>query len=62
MVLRDHTGKFLAGGTTSFEAAATAFEAEAVGVREALSWIKHMHLESRKIVLETGSLLVVNEI
>lgn len=60
MVLRDHTGDFLADKVIGFEAAATAFEAEAIGTREALAWIKHKQLQNRRVVLETDALLVVN--
>lgn len=59
MVMMNHIGEFLAGRTRCFEAASTVFEAEAVGVREALSWIKSMQLVNQKIELETDSLLVV---
>lgn len=40
MVLRDHTASFLAGKNLSFATPDTAFEAEALSIREALSWIK----------------------
>ena len=62
MVLRDHNGSFVAGKNLSFVNPTTAFEAEAVGVREALSWIKEQHLHTCKIKLESDSLVVVQSI
>lgn len=62
MVLRDHTGSFLAGRVLRREAAATVFEAEAIGVREALAWIKEQHSTRPSILLETDSMLVVHGI
>lgn len=39
MVLRGHDGVFVAGKTSRFSVADSVFEAESIGVREALSWI-----------------------
>ena len=60
MVLRNHDGEFLAGQTSCFEATTSVFEAEVIGVREALSWIKFMQFVNQKVELESDSLLVVN--
>lgn len=62
MVLRDHTGAFLAGKNVSFTTPDIVFEAEALGVREALSWIKERRLQSHRIELEIDSLLVVHSL
>lgn len=39
MVLRDHGGTFIAGQTLRLQAPDSVFEAEVIGVREALFWI-----------------------
>lgn len=59
MVLRDHRGTFIMGRTSCAMSPSSVFEAEAIGVREALSWIKMLQLHHCKIQLETDSLLVV---
>ncbi|XP_074374765.1 uncharacterized protein LOC141715185 [Apium graveolens] len=46
MVLRDQEGGFIAGKTHSMRAPGSVFEAEAIGVREALSWVKDQHLQN----------------
>lgn len=60
MVLRDHCGMFLEGRTVSLTQAADVLEAEALGIREALSWVKNM--EGRKVMVESDSLLAVSAI
>ncbi|XP_074327074.1 uncharacterized protein LOC141665017 [Apium graveolens] len=40
MVLRDHHGHFRAGKTLRLSAPASVIEAEVIGTREALSWVK----------------------
>ncbi|KAL8099954.1 hypothetical protein AgCh_032277 [Apium graveolens] len=62
MVLRDHRNTFLVGCTSCFRALVSVFEAEVIGVREALSWVKDMQFNACKVELETDSLLVVQGI
>lgn len=62
MVLRDHEGKFLTGRCMCLESTTTVLEAEAIAVREALSWIKAKQLGDQKVELETDSMLVVHGI
>lgn len=62
MVLRDHLGSFLAGKNLRLFAPVSVVEAEVVGVREALSWIKEMHLQNTRVIIETDSLLTVQAI
>lgn len=57
MVLRDYSGTFVASKNPI-----SMFEAEAVGVREALLWIKELHLQSIRVLIETDSLLTVQAI
>lgn len=57
MVLRDHQGQFLRGRTRRVAGQVQAFEAEAVGMLEALSWIKNS--TGQEVVVESDSLLVV---
>lgn len=59
MVLRDHNGEFLAGKNLSFLSPDSVFEAEAIGAKEALSWIKEQGLQNHRILLESDSLMVV---
>lgn len=40
MVLRDHLGYYVAGKVSCFPMVASFFEADVIGIREALSWIK----------------------
>lgn len=46
MVMRDHLCTFIAGKTRCFPSVDSVFEAEAVGIREALSWIKEHQLNN----------------
>ncbi|KAL8148278.1 hypothetical protein AgCh_005592 [Apium graveolens] len=62
MVSRDHKNTFLVGRTSCFRAPVSVFEEEAIGVREALSWVKDMQFNACKVELETDSLLVVQGI
>lgn len=55
MVLRDHRGVFLEGRNLTLPCPLSVFEAECIGVREALSWI--MSRQERRGVVETDSLL-----
>lgn len=59
-MMRNHRGEFLLGKNLSREKPDSAFEAEALGVREALSWIKEQRLQNHNILLESDSLLVVS--
>lgn len=62
MVLRGHDGVFVAGKTSRFSAADYVFEAESIGVREALSWIYDNNLQNENVVIESDSLITVNAI
>ncbi|KAL8148276.1 hypothetical protein AgCh_005590 [Apium graveolens] len=62
MVSRDHKNTLLVGRTSCFRAPVSVFEEEAIGVREALSWVKDMQFNACKVELETDSLLVVQGI
>ncbi|KAH9754875.1 reverse transcriptase domain-containing protein [Citrus sinensis] len=55
-VIRDSGGDFIAAKCQSFPGSFHPREAEALAVREALSWIKHMQLS--KIIIETDCLNV----
>ncbi|XP_060974297.1 uncharacterized protein LOC133039416 [Cannabis sativa] len=56
-VARDHRGLFIHGHTRLFNVQSTPELAEAVGIREALSWIKDSGMQ--QVVLETDCLSVV---
>ncbi|XP_074326804.1 uncharacterized protein LOC141664750 [Apium graveolens] len=60
MVLRDSRGHFIEGRTMSFTQAGDVLEAEALGIREALSWVKNMG--ELKVTVESDSLVAVNVI
>ncbi|XP_074336668.1 uncharacterized protein LOC141673834 [Apium graveolens] len=60
MVLRDQEGSFVAGKCISLPRPATVMEAESIGVREALSWMKEQ--PERRVTLETDSLLVTRAV
>lgn len=55
MVVRDHEGVFIEGRSMTLPRPATVFEAECIGVREALSWI--LSFQGQAVVVETDSLL-----
>ncbi|XP_074364363.1 uncharacterized protein LOC141705221 [Apium graveolens] len=57
MVIRDHTGTFIEGKVMSFPSPESVFAAEAIGMREALSWIADKGLH--KVTFESDSLLTV---
>lgn len=59
MVLRDHHGSLLAGKVLRLSAPASVFEAETIGVREALSWIMAQQLHRKTVLVETDSLLTM---
>lgn len=60
MVVRDHTGVFLGGKKMKFEGCVSVWEAESVGVLEAVLWTRE--LPAQPIIMETDSLLSVNAI
>ncbi|KAL8124645.1 hypothetical protein AgCh_012338 [Apium graveolens] len=60
MVIRNHLGSFVEGRTVVLSQAADALEAEVLGIREALSWVKSM--DGRKVTVESDSLVAVNAI
>lgn len=57
MLLRDHNGMFLKGKTMRFPGNVLVFEAEAVGVHEAL--LEVISTVSQPLTIETDSLMVV---
>ncbi|KAL8111526.1 hypothetical protein AgCh_019295 [Apium graveolens] len=62
MVMRNHLGEFLACKNMCLPMVNSVLEAEAVGVREALSWIKDLQLHGTKVVVESDSLLTTKAI
>lgn len=62
MVMRDHAGAFLGGRTCCFEGQVTVMEAEAMGVREALSWVKDLNKQEEKVLIESDAQLVVKHV
>ncbi|KAL8145567.1 hypothetical protein AgCh_003647 [Apium graveolens] len=59
MVLRNHHGTLLAGKVLCLPAPVSVFEAEANGIREALSWTMVHQLQGKTVLVETDSLLTV---
>nr|GLL31242.1 uncharacterized protein LOC109164833 [Ipomoea trifida] len=59
-ILRDDIGEFKAGRCTPWQGTYTPKEAEAVAIREALSWLKSNHLDY--IMLETDALTVAQSL
>lgn len=57
MVLRDDRGTVVARKTLRLPEVDSIFEAEAVAVGEALSWIYQQQLQVRSIIIETDSML-----
>ncbi|KAL8146698.1 hypothetical protein AgCh_004438 [Apium graveolens] len=57
MVIGDHSGVFLGGKTTRITGRISVFDAEAVGVKEALSWLYER--PPAQYIVETDSLMVV---
>ncbi|KAL8134407.1 hypothetical protein AgCh_009436 [Apium graveolens] len=60
MVLRDHTGLFLEAKVLTLPCPNTVFEAECIGVGEALSWV--IQRGEDNVILESDSLLTVNAV
>lgn len=62
MLVRDHQGSFLAGRRLRLPAPASVFEAEVIGVKEALSWLADKQLSSECVQIETYSQLTEHAI
>ena len=62
MVLRNHAGEFITAKNQNFAGEVSVFEAEAVGVREALSWLKDMQRQEDEVIIESDSQLTVRAI
>lgn len=60
LVLRDHEGTFVKGKCLTLPCPSTVFEAESIGVREALSWV--IEFPDKKVVIETDSLLTARAV
>ncbi|XP_074347093.1 uncharacterized protein LOC141685916 [Apium graveolens] len=60
IVLGNYCGTFVEGRTVALLQAMDVLEDEALGIREALSWVKNM--EERKVTVESDSLVAVNAI
>lgn len=58
MIIKDFKGCFVHGRNAKFAGYVSVFEAEALGVREALSWL--LSLPAMKTIVETDSLSTVN--
>lgn len=56
MIIRDHAGVFVEGRSMTLPHPGSVFEAECIGVKEALSWLTDH--QSRKVIVETDSLLI----
>ncbi|XP_074352905.1 uncharacterized protein LOC141692062 [Apium graveolens] len=57
MILRDHSGQYLRGKVMKFEREVYVFEAEMVGIEDALSWI--LVKTEGKVCIESDSLLAL---
>lgn len=60
MVIREQKGDFIEGRTMTFQQSADVFEAECIGLKEALSWV--LNREEKKAIVESDSLLAVDAI
>lgn len=60
--MRDHKGDFIAGKNLRLPGKVSVFEAEAMGVREALSWIGEQNVNGATVVLELDSLLTMQAV
>lgn len=60
MLIRDHAGSFMEGRSISMVSPGNVLEAEAMGIREALSWVKDR--QDEKLIIESDSLLAVQAI
>ena len=62
MVLRNSDGIFIAGKTLRLQIPDSVFKAEAIGFREALSWLEDQNLQGAKVVIESDSQLTLRAI
>ncbi|XP_074327369.1 uncharacterized protein LOC141665289 [Apium graveolens] len=62
MVLRNDTGNFMEARTYKYSGEVSVVEAETIGVREALSWIKELRMQDEEITVESDSHITVNAI
>lgn len=62
MILRNSAGDFMAAKNQKFGGEVSVVEAETIGVREALSWIKELQRQEDKVILESDSQLAINAI
>lgn len=62
MVLRNHEGMFLGSRTCCFAGKVSVMEAEAMGILEALSWIKDKRMQHERVMVESDSQLTVKAI
>ncbi|XP_074324342.1 uncharacterized protein LOC141661257 [Apium graveolens] len=62
MVMRNYACDFMAARNCKISGEVSVFEAESVGVCEALSWIKEMQRQEDEIIIESDSQLSVNAI
>lgn len=60
--MRDHSGSFVACKVGRVAMVDSIFEAELIGVRDALSWIKEGQYSSAQVLVESDSLLSVKAI
>ena len=60
--MRNDTGNFMAARTYKYCGEVSVVEAEIIGVREALSWIKELSMQDEEITVESDSQITVNAI
>lgn len=60
MVIRDHVGQFVQGRVVKFAGVVSVLEAEAMGILEALSWLRT--LPTMRVLIECDSLTAVKAI
>lgn len=61
MVIQGEGAQFIESRTMAFPNTGSMFQAECIGIREALKWIK-MRGDTSKMIVETDSLLSANAI
>lgn len=61
-VVHDHHGTFIVGRTSRFLAPGSVLEAEAIGIKEALSWFVVQNLNGSSLQIEMDSLLAARAI
>ncbi|XP_074363255.1 uncharacterized protein LOC141703719 [Apium graveolens] len=62
MVVRDHNGEFFSGKTMCLPEVESVFEAETIGIREALTWLKDQQFHLGRVIVETDFMLTVSDI